>query len=169
MGNSVDIKFPGHKKIHFKKHDETYTVELPNLCVRGVLGIGKRGIERTGQLIVRCDKTGYVTKITFKPLGFLGLWGTWNAVEGHTKYVEVEKGKKKKTLLRTYRGHWDKAVYVTDATEASGEESVFHDFDECAQKYSISPVEIPLEKRPPMDSMRVWGQAIQGILTGDFE
>uniref|UniRef100_A0A7S3D5Z6 Oxysterol binding protein n=2 Tax=Palpitomonas bilix TaxID=652834 RepID=A0A7S3D5Z6_9EUKA len=165
-GNFIDVKFPGHKEIYFKEHDELYTIETPFLCVRGVMGIGKKGIERSGQLIVRCEKTGYVTKVHFKPLGFLGLWGTWNAVDGHTKLVTKEKGKKKKELLKTFDGYWTSTINVTDAK--SGEKEVFYDY-EGMSKYNIKPVEIPLEKRSKLDSGNVWRKAIEGILSGDMK
>uniref|UniRef100_A0A7S3D665 Oxysterol binding protein n=1 Tax=Palpitomonas bilix TaxID=652834 RepID=A0A7S3D665_9EUKA len=65
-GNFIDVKFPGHKEIYFKEHDELYTIETPFLCVRGVMGIGKKGIERSGQLIVRCEKNWICNKGTLQ-------------------------------------------------------------------------------------------------------
>ena len=47
---------------------------------RGLV-VGSRGAEWVGKVVVKCEQTGLSAKLNFKPLGWLGMWGSWHRVE----------------------------------------------------------------------------------------
>jgi hypothetical protein len=64
---------------------------------------------------VRCKSTGYVAKINFKHIGWLGMWGQWNGIDGSIK--KKERGAK--VHLYDLSGTWDTQVIMTDVNSSA--------------------------------------------------
>ena len=81
-GNSVEVEFAGPRVIRFGKVGETYTMNTPNLCFRGIFGVGRQFVEWCGAVTIRCEETGMTAKLNFEQMGMFGLRGEPNSVSG---------------------------------------------------------------------------------------
>ena len=81
-GNSVEVEFVGTRIIRFGGPGETYTMNTPNLCFRGIIGVGRQFVEWCGPVTIRCEQTGMTAKLQFEQMGMLGLRGEPNTVSG---------------------------------------------------------------------------------------
>ncbi len=81
-GNSVEVEFVGPRVIRFGKAGETYTMNTPNLCFRGIFGVGRQFTEWCGVVTIRCEQTGMTAKLHFEQMGMFGMRGEPNSVKG---------------------------------------------------------------------------------------
>lgn len=82
-GNSAETKIQGKSKLLFYLLDsikffiflknyffidsfEEYEITFPGLLVRGIL-FGTLVMELTGKTFIKCEKTGYIAELEFKP------------------------------------------------------------------------------------------------------
>uniref|UniRef100_A0A7S3GHS3 Oxysterol-binding protein n=1 Tax=Palpitomonas bilix TaxID=652834 RepID=A0A7S3GHS3_9EUKA len=181
LGNSVEIQIHGKMTLRIDKFDEEYEIKQPTYAARGLLSIGKRGIERSGQLVVKCKKSQLALKFNFKPIGWLGMWGKFHYVEGHLKRVEEDGKKKKKEALKLVSGYWNEKLLIYEAkgnesskkdrkkTVKNSEGTVYYDYNEDRALYKLQRLEIAQHERPSMDSYNVWGKAIDAIKERNYE
>jgi hypothetical protein len=172
-GNSVVVPFKGERRLRIPRLGETYVLTVANLVYRGLL-FGARGAEWTGTVTVACEKTGLRCKLELKPLGTLGLWGSWHRVEGAIK-VKGRAGNK--VLVGSIAGHWDKVVYYTDARgagngskEAQGDagREVLYDFEAAAATRRLRLVQPPRAVLPS-DSQVVWAALSEALTAREMK
>jgi len=76
-GNSVLVPFKGERLLTIHALGEEYRLTYPSLQYRGVM-LGPKGAEWIGKIEIRCAKTKLDAVLNFKPMGWLGMWGSWH-------------------------------------------------------------------------------------------
>jgi len=55
-GNSVEVEFLGLRVVTFGHVNEVYTMNVPSLCFRGIVGIGKQFTEWCNEVVISCEQ-----------------------------------------------------------------------------------------------------------------
>mmetsp|Transcript_10728 Transcript_10728/g.35967 ORF Transcript_10728/g.35967 Transcript_10728/m.35967 type:complete len:620 (-) Transcript_10728:2083-3942(-) len=160
-GNCVLVPFKGKRVLKIMHLNEEYTMTVPSLQYRGLF-VGSRGAEWVGKVVVKCEQTGLSAKLNFKPLGWLGMWGSWHRVEGKVK----SKVKGVKKLIGSIYGHWDTQLIYRD--EESKEEEVMYDFDQSAKFFGVEQVKMK-KASLPTDSLVVWSRLSAALTRRDMK
>jgi len=150
-GNTIVVPFKGERRLQINHLGEVYVMTVANLVYRGLF-VGSRGAEWTGTVKIACARTGLRCKLDLKPLGMLGMWGTWHRVEGTLK-AQAPSGKK--VLVGTISGNWDKVLYYTDSNTPGALPEVLYDFEAAAASSKPKTIQPP-QAVLPTDSKVVW-------------
>eukprot|EP01087_Luapelamoeba_hula_P016150 TRINITY_DN493_c0_g1_i1.p1 TRINITY_DN493_c0_g1~~TRINITY_DN493_c0_g1_i1.p1 ORF type:complete len:431 (+),score=82.73 TRINITY_DN493_c0_g1_i1:239-1531(+) len=164
LGNSSSVALEGEGKLHLLEYDEVYTFTFPTVYARGILW-GTLLMELSGEIYIKCEKTGYRTDIDFKTKGYFG--GEYNKIEGKISHGEVDaKGNwpKKLKTCNTFSGYWDGKITIKGEDK---KEEVFwdpHDGQTPKEKMVVRS----LDDQSEWDSRKLWLKVTQALHQGDL-
>ncbi|XP_058727833.1 oxysterol-binding protein-related protein 4C-like isoform X1 [Vicia villosa] len=157
-GTSVEAQVHGKRELKLLNHGETYEMNCPHLLFR-ILPIP--GADWVGTVDIRCLETGLVAELTYKSShSFLGLGGNHKVIKG--KILDSSSLE----VLYEIDGHWDRTVKLKD--RKNGKVRVIYDATEV-----MSGLKAPILKDEecvwPTESVNVWSELSQAIMTKDWE
>lgn len=79
-GNSVEVEFLGLRVVRMGHAGETFTMNTPSLCFRGIFGMGRQFTEWSNEVVIQCEQSGLTATIDFVKLGLFGMRGEPNTV-----------------------------------------------------------------------------------------
>ncbi|XP_058753170.1 oxysterol-binding protein-related protein 4C-like isoform X2 [Vicia villosa] len=157
-GTSVEAQVHGKRELKLLNHGETYEMNCPHLLFR-ILPIP--GADWVGTVDIRCLETGLVAELTYKSShSFLGFGGNHKVIKG--KILDSSSLK----VLYEIDGHWDRIVKLKD--RKNGQVRVIYDATEVISGLK-APILIDEKCVWPTESVNVWSELSQAIMTKDWE
>nr|XP_027187298.1 oxysterol-binding protein-related protein 4C-like isoform X2 [Cicer arietinum] len=157
-GTSIEVKVDGKRKLKLLNHGETYEMNCPHLLFR-ILPIPSA--DWVGTVDIRCLETGLVAELSYKSShSFLGLGGNHKVIKG--KIIDSSSLK----VLYDVDGHWDRIVKLKD--RKNGKVRVIYDATEVISGLQ-APILKDVESVWPTESVNVWSELSQAILSKDWE
>jgi hypothetical protein len=144
-GNYVDSCVEGLHQLHLENHGETYTISWPTMVARGLVW-GNARIEHGGNLVIRCEKTGYKTSINFDH-------------SDHKLTGDISKGK---TKLFKVEGSLTGAITLKNDKE---KKNLLDSSNQKREKYIVGDI----MKQESNHSRRVWHTVTHALKTSDFD
>ncbi|GJQ09404.1 hypothetical protein GpartN1_g1195.t1 [Galdieria partita] len=111
LGNSVEIRNTGSRYVYLKSFDERYEWTLPVSAAQNLF-VGGSFIDHYGDLILRCNPRGSVTRLTFTKCGWFGR-GRY-AVNGGISDAEGNQ-------VMELSGEWNRGMVGFRLDKSSGE------------------------------------------------
>jgi len=171
-GNFLEVTFSGRCSIHLELPDgrveEYVRMNRPSMCIRGLMMIGRRFTEWSGELRYECIQTKLRGHVKYHPAGFLGLRGISYRISGGVGIVC--KGKEPLVLSHTLEGKWNERAVVRTK---DGEEMFWEAPEGTPEIFTKIPEPLPYEFPPqsltwPEHTSNIWGKLSHAILTSNW-
>ncbi|KYQ88783.1 oxysterol binding family protein [Tieghemostelium lacteum] len=156
-GNSCESHLNGVLVFHFLKLNESYTVTLPTLGVKGIL-IGKLSRFLNGKVHVKrvTPREDISAELEFLTKGIIGGSKNINGIKGH---IDING----KTSMKI-KGNWDNIVTYSRVIENDHKDVTLLNVHEC-KKYKMFTK--PIDEQPYNSSYHLWQSVTKCIMAGD--
>eukprot|EP00761_Pharyngomonas_kirbyi_P012103 gb/GECH01012130.1/.p1 GENE.gb/GECH01012130.1/~~gb/GECH01012130.1/.p1 ORF type:complete len:390 (+),score=81.33 gb/GECH01012130.1/:1-1170(+) len=152
-GNSAASVGKGCVKIHFERHNETYTATWPSIYARGIL-LGTLLMEMGDDIKITSD-SGYSCDLTFKTKGIFG--GEYSLIDGKVKDAN---GK----VTHTLKGKWNEVIKIKNRSTKK-EEEFFN-----VKNYDLLKKKVvPEEMQEDRESRKLWTHVTDSLNEDDID
>jgi hypothetical protein len=154
-GTSIRVEQYGLCRVRVLKHQEEYSILLPELHMRGLL-TGRIFVEVTGDVHIKSNK-GYGAYLKFIPKPWFG--GRYHQFKGEICQLEPYSD----DPIYTIGGNWHEDSYYTHIV--TGQRELLFSF----KKFNPPPkIMTPLEEQNELESHRIWHKVTSAIKREDW-